>query len=196
MPRIGFKNLYAAVMDEATDVDGGVVTYQAPFKISNAITGGFTPQTSEASLYSDDSQSDYISNITGYDITLNTRDLTPAVEAKLLGLDVDKNGGISHTSRANAPYVALMFESDMSDGKTEFNVFYKVKFNPIQKDVSTKGENIEFQTPSITGRAIPRIADELIDFVLIGGVGAAAGVKTVTDAWYTAPVKPTPVTIP
>ena len=37
MPRIGFKNLYAAVMDEATDVDGGVVTYQVPFKISNAI---------------------------------------------------------------------------------------------------------------------------------------------------------------
>ena len=28
MPRIGFKNLYAAVMDEATDVDGGVVTYK------------------------------------------------------------------------------------------------------------------------------------------------------------------------
>jgi len=70
-----------------------------------------------------------------------------------------------------------------------------VKFNPVQKDVSTKGENIEFQTPSITGRAIPRIADELIDFVLVGGVGAAAGVKTVTDTWYTAPVKPSPVVI-
>ena len=196
MPRIGFKNLYAAVMDETTDTDGGVVTYQTPFKISNAITGGFTPQTSEASLYSDDTQSDYISNITGYDITLNTRDLIPAIEAKLLGLDVDANGGISHTSRANAPYGALMFESDMSDGKTEFNVFFNVKFNPVQKDVSTKGENIEFQTPSITGRAIPRIADELIDFVLVGGVGATAEVKAVTDTWYDAPVKPTPVVIP
>ena len=84
----------------------------------------------------------------------------------------------------------------MYDGKTEFNVFYKVKFNPVQKDVSTKGENIELQTPSITGRAITRIADELIDFVLVGGSGAAAGVKAVTDAWYTVPVKPTPVTIP
>lgn len=193
MPRIGFKNLYAAVMTEATDISGGVVTYLTPFKISNAITGGFTPQTSEASLYSDDSQSDYISNITGYDITLNTRDLTPDIEAKLLGLAVDANGGVSHTSQANAPYVALMFESDMSDGKTEFNVFYKVKFNPVQKDVSTKGENIEFQTPSITGRAIPRIADELIDFVLVGGTGALPAVDLVTDAWYTAPVTPTPV---
>lgn len=196
MPRIGFKNLYAAVMTEATDIEGGTVTYGEPFKISNAITGGFTPQTSEASLYSDDTQSDYISNITGYDITLNTRDLTPAIEAQLLGLDVDTNGGISHTSQANAPYVALMFESDMSDGKTEFNVFYKVKFNPVQKDLSTKGENIEFQTPSVTGRAIPRIADGLIDFVLVGGVGAEAGVKAVTDTWYTAPVNPTPVVIP
>lgn len=191
MPRIGFKNLYAAVMNDETDVAGGTVTYTTPFKISAAITGGFVPQTSEASLYSDDNQSDYISSITGYTISLSTRDLTAANEAKLLGLEVDSHGGISHTSKANAPYVALMFESEMSDGSVEFNVFYKVKFNPVEKNLNTKGESIEFQTPSITGRAIPRAADDLIDFALVGDEAVPA-IKAITDAWYTAPKLPVP----
>lgn len=166
MPKIGFSNLVAFPMDEATDVKGGTVTYLEPFDISEAITGGFTPTVVEGSLYADDQQTDQHTSISGYDISLNTRDLTPQVEAKLLGYEVDSNGGVLRTSDAIAPYVALAFRSLLSDNTYEYNVLYKVKFAPVSRDHQTKGESIEYQTPTISGRAIPRRADGALDYTM------------------------------
>lgn len=165
MPKIGFANLVFFPLT-GEDVEGTPLTYGEPMKISEAITGGFTPQVSEASLYADDGQTDYHSNISAYDISLNTRDLTPAIEAKLLGYAVDSNGGVLRTSGATAPYGALAFKSKLSDGSYEYNVIYKVKFSPNTRDFQTQGETIEFQTPTITGRAIPRKADDALDYTI------------------------------
>lgn len=164
MPKIGFRNLYFAPMDEETDVEDGTVTYSAPVKISEAISAGLTPNVSEAELYADDRKTDQISSITGYDITMDTRDLKPEIEAKLLGYKVDENGGVLRTGEANAPYGALLFQSQLSNGEFEYNVFYKVKFAPVTRNNETKGENITFQTPTITGSALPRAVDGALDY--------------------------------
>ena len=66
----------------------------------------------------------------------------------------------------------------------------------MELKLTLDGKDKVYKSGIITGRAIPRVVDELIDFVLVGGVGATAGVKTVTDTWYDAPVKPSPVVIP
>ena len=179
MPKIGFSNLVFFPLD-GDDKEGTPVTYGEPVKVSEAITGGFTPQTSEASLYADDTQTDYHSQITGYDISLNTRDLTPDVEAKLLGYKVDKNGGVLRERDATAPYGALAFKSKLSDGTYEYNIIYKVKFSPVTRDHQTQGESIEFQTPTITGRGIPRMSDGALDY----SVRESETNKTALATWF------------
>lgn len=167
MPKIGFRDLYVAVMDVETDVENGTVTYQEPIKVSEAISGGFTPNVSEAVLYADDRQTDRIDSIVGYDISLETRDLSPEIEAELLGYKVDANGGVLRTSDAQAPFVALMFRSQLANGEFEYNVLYKVKFAPVTKNNETKGENITFQTPTITGSSLPRMSDGSLDYTVV-----------------------------
>lgn len=167
MPKIGFRDLYVAVMNEETDVANGTVTYESPERISEAINGGFTPNVTEASLYADDRQTDQIDSIIGYDISLETRDLSPEMEAKLLGFQTDAKGGVLRKDDAKAPFVALMFRSELSNGEFEYNVLYKVKFAPVTKNNETKGENITFQTPTITGKSMPRTADGHLDYSVV-----------------------------
>lgn len=181
MPKIGFRDLYVAVMDEETDVENGTVTYQPPVKISEAISGGFTPNVSEAMLYADDRQTDRIDSITGYGITLETRDLKPEIEAQLLGYKTDLKGGVLRSSDAQAPYVALMFRSQLANGDFEYNVMYKVKFAPVTKNNETKGENITFQTPTITGSALPRVSDNSLDYSV-----TLESTDPVAAAWFDA----------
>lgn len=183
MPKIGFRDLYVAVMDEESDVDNGTVTYSEPEKLSEAISGGFTPNVSEANLYADDRQTDRIDLIIGYDISLETRDLSPEKEALLLGYQTDVNGGVLRTGDAQAPFVALMFRSELSNGDFEYNVLYKVKFAPVTKNNETKGENITFQTPTITGRALPRVADGHLDYSVVADPSEAPALTWFEDVY-------------
>ena len=52
------------------------------------------------------------------------------------------------------------------DGVRKFigNVLYKVKFSEPSEDYSTKGDSIEYKTPSITGRAIANEDGDWKDF--------------------------------
>lgn len=185
--KIGVKDLYAFELDAETDVSGATApTYGTPFRIAKAINIGLTPQKAEASLYADDGLDEYISSTTAYDISINTNTLEPAIEAQLLGKKVDSNGGISTTTEDVAPLFAVAFRSLRSDGSYEFRVVYKVRFSAFDESYNTKGENIEFQTPTFTGRASARDYDGRYDFKLIG----TAANKTVTDAWFTTVQEP------
>ena len=176
--RIGVDNLWAFPL--LTDDEKGV-KYGEPFRIAKVIEITINPQVQEASLYADDSLAEYYSAVTAYDVSLNIDDLTPETRGKLLGYEPDENGMIIETNEITAPYVAIAFRSKRSDGSYEYRNQYKVRFSPTEDSYQTQGESINFQTPTITGRAVALEHN--------GSYGAYAisteENKTLTDAWFT-----------
>lgn len=58
-----------------------------------------------------------------------------------------------------APYFAVMFQSDKRNGKARYSKFYKVQFSEPTQTGKTKEENLEYQYPNLTAKAIYRLSD-------------------------------------
>ena len=180
--QIGVSDLHVAKL--LTDVDGTGATYDAPEKLAGVLTVGLQPQVVEGDFYADDKISESYSSISSFEITINPELLTPEQEAMLLGKELDGNDGVITTSSSSAPYFAVMFKSLKSDNTYRSQVVYKVKFSTPEETYNTKGDSIEYQTPTINGKAIPRDADDIITYK------TDEAIATFMDAVY----EPIPVT--
>ena len=178
MARIGVRNLHVFPL---TKDDSTGATYGTAVKCAPLMKVSLTAKTVEGSVYGDDRQVDGNFGITGYDIVIDTTDLTPAQQSLLLGHKKDSKDGITVSTEDEAPYVAVAFESKRSDGKNQYCVLYKVKFSPINEEFETKGENINYKTPSLVGKAIARENDGKLKYDLISA--------TTPENWYTTPQK-------
>ncbi len=182
MARVGLKDLYAFPLE--SDDDSGV-KYGEAFRLAKAIEATITPQSSEASLYADDTQVEYFSGVTGYDVSFNVDDLTPETKGKVLGYETDADGVVIENNELNPKEHAIAFRSKRSDGKYEYRVLYKVRFAPTEDRYTTQGESVEFQTPTITGKAMS----------VSGGLFGANVIesdtnKAVIDGWFKTPHLP------
>lgn len=182
MAKIGLRDLFAMPIESET---AEATTYGEAFRVAKAITLGLTPNVSEAQLYADDGLDESVSSLMGYDLSLNVNNLLPDVESKLLGKKLDAKGGIVTTGDDIAPAFALAWRAQQSDGKFEYRVIYKVKFAPSDENYQTKGDSVEFQTPTITGKVSQR-ADGKIDYKIVEGAENA----DVIGGWFTAPAEP------
>ena len=60
-----------------------------------------------------------------------------------------------------APYFAVLFQSDKRNGKKRYTKFYKVQFTEPSESGNSKQESIQFDTPTLTAKAIYRLSDGL-----------------------------------
>ena len=178
MARIGVKNLtvFPLTKDDATGA-----TYGTAVKCAPLMKVTLNPKSVEGSLHGDDAQVEGNFGLTGYDITIDTTDLTPDQYALLLGHKKDSKGGITVSTEDEAPYVGVAFESKRSDGKNQYTVLYKVKFSPLTEEFETKGENINYKTPSLVGKSIARSNDGKFMYFING--------TSAPENWYTTPQK-------
>lgn len=142
---IGLKDLWFA--PEKSGSENG---YDAPFEIAKAIEAKVTPNTSNAVLYANDGASESASSEGETEIELGIDQLANDVYAKLLGKQVVGGGAIDTTGDIS-PNGALMFRSLKSNGKYRYVVYYKGSFQPPEEEYKTKGESIEYNTPTIKG---------------------------------------------
>ena len=147
MAQIGLKNIYYA---EMTIGDDGAETYGTPKKIGNAVSVDITPTIETTSLYGDDMAVATDINFKEVKVTIETTDIPLEDQATLLGHDF-KEGVLTAKMTDSAPYVALLFESEKHDGGIRCVKLMKGKFAPSQETINTKGENLEYQVPSIEG---------------------------------------------
>lgn len=181
MARIGVDSLFAFPI---TKDDRTGTTYGPAFKIAKTISINVNPQSNEASLYADDVLVEFYSAVTAYDISINIDDLTAEVKGKLLGYEPDENGMITETNEINAPFLGIAFRSKRSDGSYEYRVLYKVRFNPTEDRYETQGQNVTFQTPTITGKAMALESTNAFGAYIV----STESNKTITDKWFTSPV--------
>lgn len=155
MAVIGVNNLYYAVMIKD---DNTGVSYGTPKRITGTIKISIDPKVNNTTLYADDQPLENATSIGEVSVDLNVADLSIDVLSDLLGHTVD-GGVMLNKSPDVAPYVAIMFESLMSNGKRMFVKLLKGKFQVPKDEFATKDDKVTFGTPSISGTFVMRLFD-------------------------------------
>lgn len=156
--QIGLKDLYYAILTE-DPVDGGTPTYETPVRIAGAISANVNPNASNETLFADDGPYETASTIGQISLELNVADLPLPVQAVLLG-HTYSNGIMIRKSSDVPPWVAIGFRSLKSNGKYRYTWLTKGKFALPEQGNETKGDSVNFQTPTITGSFVKRDCDD------------------------------------
>ena len=157
MAQIGLKNIYYATLTK-DDAEG--TTYGTPKKIGNAVSVDINPTTNTANLYGDDMAVATDITLNEIAITIETTDIPLEDQAALLGHTFDSvEGSLTAKGSDTSPDVALLFESEKHDGDIRCVKLLKGKFAPSQETINTKGDNLEYQVPQLTGTFVARQSD-------------------------------------
>ena len=154
---INVEKLHIAKM--LTDVPNGTATYEPPISLGKILRKvDIKPKTSQAELFADGQSVDTAANTASYDLTFDTSALPLEYVAYLFGHKIDK--GVMTANKDDVPpYFAVMFQSDKRNGKKRFTKFFKVQFVEPSESGNTKEENIKYDTPTISAKAIYRLSD-------------------------------------
>ncbi|MBO5032168.1 MAG: major tail protein [Lachnospiraceae bacterium] len=150
MAFVGLANPYIAkLIDETTK------KYSGCFRCGKAMTMNVTPNYNEAKLYADNKLSEYAKEFKDGNITLGTDRLPAQALITCFGHMVsDDESEVTYKADDTANNVGVGFlVTEMVDNAAKYvaTVVYKVKFSESANDYTTKGENLEFKTPSIEG---------------------------------------------
>ena len=136
----------------------GAGKYSTPFVLGKAISLNVTPNYAEGSLNADDGQAEYDKEFNYADVTLGTSTLPIEAHEKMFGHTVSTEGKeVTMNANDESSYVGTGWVTvEKIDGVRFFkaNVLVKVKYSEPSEEYSTKGDSIEYKTPSISGRAL------------------------------------------
>lgn len=181
---IGLKDLYYATL---TKDDGTGVTYGTPVKVAPAINAKITPSVSTEVLYADDGPAETAVALGEISVELETSDLPLEIQAALLGHTLDATAGVmTKKSTDTAPYVALGFKSQKSNGKYRFVWLLKGKFAPIEEEYKTKEDKVTYNTPKIKASFVKRSKDDVWQYIADEDSGF-----TGASTWFTSVYAPT-----
>ena len=147
MAGIGLKSFKYAKLNEDGKTYGEVKT------LAGAIECKVTLDLSEATLYADDTLKEQVSLFKSGTMTAGIDDDNDTIFAELLGKTVDEETGIVTSNVNDEPiyvgfgHIVPKMVSGVKKYKVEF--FPKVKFKPFIADSKTKGDSLEFTTPSV-----------------------------------------------
>ena len=151
MANIGLTNIWFSKLTEGND---GTAAYDGAKKLGKAVSCAVDITNNEAKLFGDDTLAESDTRFSNGTITLGVTDDDDDVFAELLGHTVTEDGEVIKAASDAAPYVGVgRIVTKMVNGAYKYKVefLYKVKFSEPSKDENTKGESIEFATPSIEG---------------------------------------------
>lgn len=177
MATIGLRDVHVALL---TKDDSTGVTYEAPEKIVGAISANVNPNPSSATLFADDGPYDSASTLGEIELELNMADIPPAKQALLLG-HTFANGILVRKSSDTPPWVAVGYRSLKSNGSYRYTWLYKGKFAEAEQENQTKGDSIEWKTPTITGAFVRRDFDDAWQIEAESDDATAA---TSTEHWF------------
>lgn len=156
MATIGLRDVHYALL---TKDDFTEATYEAPVKVAGAISANVNPNPSSATLFADDGPYDSAATLGEIELELNMADLPPAVQAVMLG-HTYSGGLLIRRSTDTPPWLAIGYRSLKSNGHYRYTWLYKGKFSEAEQENQTKGDSIEWKTPTITGAFVRRDFDD------------------------------------
>lgn len=151
MANIGLTNIWYSPLTEAAD---GTATYSGATNLGKAVSCSVSITNNEAKLYGDDALAESDTSFASGTITLGVTDDDDTVFAPLLGHTINASGEVISTGTDTAPDVGVgRIVTKMVNGAYKYKAqfLYKVKFGEPSSDEQTKGESIEFSTPTVEG---------------------------------------------
>ena len=136
---------------------GGTATYSDGFAFGKAISLDIAPEYNEASLYGDNQQVETEKEFKQAKVTLGTTTIPIDAYSVMFGHEVAEGKEIIYKTDDASNYVGFgCYTDETIDGVKKFVAMWihKVKFTQTQESYKTKGDSIEFQTPSVEGIAI------------------------------------------
>lgn len=185
MAKIGLNNLWYSKLTEALD---GTPSYDGAKSFGKAVSANASISNNSAELYADDVLAESDTSFQSGTITLGVDDDRDATFADVLGHNITEDGQISRNVNDVAPYVGIAriivkLVNNVRLYKVE--LLYKVKFSEPSQEDNTKGESVEFSTPSIEGKIMSlangkwseakSFATKAEALAFIQGIFAAAG---------------------
>ena len=148
MASIGLKYLKYSKMDANGKYTGAKV-------LGKAIETKVVPSIAEAKLYADDTIAESAKIVTGGTVDLKIDEAEDATVAEILGHELDaETKEMIRNANDVAPYVGVgriitKIVNNVQKFKAEFVL--KVQFKDSLPEEKTKGDKIEFSTPSLSG---------------------------------------------
>lgn len=153
MATIGLDMLYYAPI---TEDENGDETYGTPAKLAKAMSAELSVELAEATLYADDGAAEIVKEFQSGTLSLGVADIGTAVAEVLTGAVIDGNKVLISSSEDGGIPVAIGFRAKKSGGKYRYYWLYRVKFGIPAANLTTKGDSIEFSTPTIEGTVLRR----------------------------------------
>lgn len=146
----------------------GTVTYETPTDVGDAMSANLELRFAEGRLYAESKLSEYIKLATGGAISLAVKYIKKAAQTMLYGCTADgSKDNIKFSAKDVANYVGVGFYApDKVDGVTKYTCVWvpKALFGPPAMAYQTKGENLQFNTPTTTGEFL---ADDSTEELLL-----------------------------
>lgn len=141
---------------------GTTGAYTEGFSCGHAMSMNIAPQYAEGSLFGDNMKVEYDKEFKYADITIETTSLPIKAHEVMFGHTISEGSGSSNDSIAfkatdESGYVGVgVYVTEKVDGKKKYVACWmpKCKFSEGEDAFKTKGDNIEYQTPSISGQAL------------------------------------------
>ena len=154
MAKIGIKGLVYAPY--STGGEGGAITGTGVALDDYMIRADITENRNKTPFHADDHQIDQENELTGVDVSLELSNMTDDMEKAFLGYKAG-TGNELNVAAADAPFVGVGFRrKERFKGAITYHGFwiYKVQFSKDSDSTQTKGENIDFQTETLSGSAM------------------------------------------
>ena len=155
-PNVGM--MYPVWAPLTTHTDGSMPTYSAGSVIQEAISATVTREYANNPLYGDDKIVDDDNGMTGMTISFESTGLTDAERKMLFGEEDYGTSGVSGqwVSDNETPWGGFGYIRKMRDnGTKKFEAWWtlKIKFQEETQATNTKQGAIQWNTPTLNGRA-------------------------------------------
>lgn len=138
----------------------GRATYGETQRLPGAILANINPNASSETLFADDGPFETASTVGQIELEVNVADLPLETQAFLFGHTMTEDGILIRKSTDTPPWVAVGFKSLKSNGKYRYTWLLKGKFSLPEQNNETKGDSVNFQTPTTTATFVKRECDD------------------------------------
>ena len=137
----------------------GTVTYETPTEVGDAMNANIELKFAEGRRYAEGRLAEYIKLATGGTISIAVKYIKKAAQAMMYGATTDnQKDNVKFSAKDVANYVGVgLYAPDKVDGVTKYTCMWvpKALFGPPSFAYQTKGESIQFNTPTTTGEFLP-----------------------------------------
>jgi len=177
---IGLKELHYALLTTDTEA---TILYATPVKIAGAIQANINPNAANETLFADDGPMETASSLGQIELELIAADIPLDIQAALLGHTISAKGVLRRSAGDIPPWVAIGFQTLKSNGKYRFVWLLKGKFTQPERKHETRGDKVNFQTPTIKGNFVKRDHDD--DWILETDEDTTGYTESIGTGWFT-----------